>query len=337
MENRAYQDSDRAPAQGLSFLQRMKSGLSTAVGAAAALGIIFALGIWFYRLGDRDARSVPIIRAETGPTKKIPDDPGGKKTPHQGILSYEAANGGTATAAAAVITADPPDPKPEDVAMGTLAPREKPSEDAEAARKTEETGRLITAPEPPEGGPKRVKAPTSDDTEVAAAPDAATTAPERPDAASADNAETPDVEAETETEATVPDEEIIFPDATALAPDRSPFAPRRPRNLTERHKEAAKVAVTEKNDLVAEAARSPVQIQLVADPNRQAVIDLWKKVYRENVDILQGKALSLQSTVSGGVTWYRLRVGPFGSRDEAASVCQALKARSQDCIVSRNS
>ena len=91
------------------------------------------------------------------------------------------------------------------------------------------------------------------------------------------------------------------------------------------------------SNLVAEAARSPVQIQLVADPNRQAVIDLWKKVYRENVDILQGKALSLQSTVSGGVTWYRLRVGPFGSRDEAASVCQALKARSQDCIVSRNS
>ncbi len=44
----------------------------------------------------------------------------------------------------------------------------------------------------------------------------------------------------------------------------------------------------------------------------------------------------MQTTVSGGRTYYRLRVGPFVGMSEAHAVCQALKARGQDCIVARN-
>lgn len=34
-------------------------------------------------------------------------------------------------------------------------------------------------------------------------------------------------------------------------------------------------------------------------------------------------------------TWYRLRVGPFDTRDAAADLCNQLKARAQDCLVAK--
>ena len=64
---------------------------------------------------------------------------------------------------------------------------------------------------------------------------------------------------------------------------------------------------------------------------------MWSAISKANQDVLRGRALAVQSTVSGGTTFYRLRVGPFSNRAEAVSVCRALKARDQDCIVARNS
>ena len=34
-------------------------------------------------------------------------------------------------------------------------------------------------------------------------------------------------------------------------------------------------------------------------------------------------------------TWYRLRVGPFDTRQAAADLCEQLKARAQDCLVAK--
>lgn len=342
MENRAYSANGGASEPGLTFAQRLKSGASTAIGAVAALGVLFAMGVWFYRLGDRDARSVPIIRAELGPTKVIPKDPGGEKTPHQNIKSYDASTGGTATAGAAVIATAPPDPKPEDVAMGTLAPPSKPETVAEDKGAIKTAAKPDPAPETAVTAPERkietgdVKpAPEAEETRVAAAPDAATTAPERPTIA--DLATTDATDETTTTETTVPDEVLVIPGATALAPDASPFAPRRPGNLVARNSAAAEEAVTDERDLNAEAAASRIQIQLSADQSEAAVKKSWARIFKKHQDLLQGRALAIQTTISGGKTFYRLRVGPFNSRAEAASVCQALKARRQDCIVARNS
>ena len=62
----------------------------------------------------------------------------------------------------------------------------------------------------------------------------------------------------------------------------------------------------------------------------------WERIRKANDDILRGRTLAIQTTVSGGTTFYRLRVGPFESGSEARNICQALKARGQDCIVARN-
>ena len=98
-----------------------------------------------------------------------------------------------------------------------------------------------------------------------------------------------------------------------------------------------KVEEASSENLAAAAAQSKVQIQLAADPSETVVMSMWQAIQRANSDILHDRALAVQTTNSGGTTYYRLRVGPFKDGAEARSVCQALKARGQDCIVARNS
>jgi cell division protein FtsN len=64
---------------------------------------------------------------------------------------------------------------------------------------------------------------------------------------------------------------------------------------------------------------------------------MWKRIQKANADILRDRTLAIQTTISGGTTFYRLRVGPFKDGSEARAVCQALKGRGQDCLVARNS
>ena len=88
--------------------------------------------------------------------------------------------------------------------------------------------------------------------------------------------------------------------------------------------------------LAARAAASAVQIQLGAFRSRAETEAAWARIYRANEDVLRGRALVLQSTISGGRRFFRLRVGPFRDRIEAQNVCRALQARGQDCLVAVN-
>jgi hypothetical protein len=88
--------------------------------------------------------------------------------------------------------------------------------------------------------------------------------------------------------------------------------------------------------LALRAASSTVQIQLGAYPDRQRTKSEWTRIYRANEDILSGRALVVQSTISGGRRFFRLRAGPFKDRVEAQNVCRALQARGQDCLVAVN-
>jgi hypothetical protein len=124
-------------------------------------------------------------------------------------------------------------------------------------------------------------------------------------------------------------------DATDLAPAASPVVRRRPADLSARMA-AARRAVSEEAELAARAAASQVQIQLGAFPDRNVTTREWERIYRANEDILQGRALVVQSTISGGRRFFRLRVGPFRDRIEAQNVCRALQARGHDCLVAVN-
>ncbi len=126
------------------------------------------------------------------------------------------------------------------------------------------------------------------------------------------------------------------PDASEYAPPLTPLARPRPPDLKERMVAAVEAAEQSASDLVRRAAESAVQVQLAADPSEDVVRAMWRRISHANADILHDRELAVQTTVSGGTKFYRLRVGPFAGVSEARAVCQALKARGQDCIVARN-
>ncbi len=119
------------------------------------------------------------------------------------------------------------------------------------------------------------------------------------------------------------------------APDIAPVFRARPADLLERVA-AARQEMSEEAELAKRAAASPVQIQLGAYPERERTEEMWGRIFRANQDILRGRALVVQSTISGGRRFFRLRAGPFESRIEAQNVCRALQARGQDCLVAVN-
>jgi hypothetical protein len=124
-------------------------------------------------------------------------------------------------------------------------------------------------------------------------------------------------------------------DGTEMAPATSIAAPKRPVDLAQRMA-AAQQSISAEAELTARAMASTVQIQLGAYPDREVTKAEWAKIYEANRDVLSGRALVVQSTISGGRRFFRMRAGPFKDRVEAQNVCRALQARSQDCLVAVN-
>lgn len=307
---------------------------STWIGAAVSLALMAGMAVWFYRLGTRDASQIPVILAAEGPARERPEDPGGDEAPHQGIRSYAAVEDGavpgTAPEPRPELAPEPPAPAASDGPMRTDPPRARPAELVavpETVVAAIDSVRLRSAapaaviPPAPQVAPEP---PTSPETLPQAVLDPV---PEvEPEAA-------PEPEPEAE-----PEPEVVA--STGPAPEVSPRARPRPPGLVARATEAAATAVAVREDgaeaLAAEAARSAVQVQLGAYETPEITRVIWDQIIRTHQDVLSGRALAVQSTVSGGKTWYRLRVGPFRDSSEARNVCAALQARGQDCIVARN-
>ena len=284
----------------MTWRRRYGEQFSTWFGASLALLLIVALVVWAYRLGHRDVTAIPVIRAVLEPAKVQPDEPGGAKVAHQDISSYSAG---------AVDAADTAD------TTGTAGGAKSPSTE-------------ITFAPPPER-------PAEEDVAMGAlqpTPSAENPAPETAPEATARAIEDPAGEAPGEDpEAT----ETAALDASDLAPGASPRVRVRPRDLVQRMA-AARRAIFEEAEPELRAAASQVQIQLGAFPDRNVTKSEWERIYRANEDILQDRALVVQSTISGGRRFFRLRSGPFKDRIEAQNVCRALQARGQDCLVAVN-
>ena len=146
---------------------------------------------------------------------------------------------------------------------------------------------------------------------------------------------TPDDPANEVASAEIAADEPLPGDGTDLAPGFSPVVLARPRGLAQQAA-SARNASAQEDALALEAATSIVQIQLGAFPTRAETKTQWEQIYDANSDILAGRALVVQSTISGGRRFFRMRAGPFKDRTEARNICRALQARGQDCLVAVN-
>mgnify|MGYP002621652886 CR=1 FL=1 len=75
-------------------------------------------------------------------------------------------------------------------------------------------------------------------------------------------------------------------------------------------------------------------MQLSAHNDVSTARGTWTILYNRNADILGGLSPLIQKGVSAtGHSFYRLRTGPFPQKADGMTLCQALKARGQDCFV----
>lgn len=290
---------DPAP---LAVAGRERPAAAAWAGAGLSLLVLAGLGLWVEDLLTRDTGRVPIIAARIGPVKTAAED-GPAPIAHRDVESYAlGAPDGPGAAAEARFAPATPAPSEEDVALGAMpmpAPREEPAPAAEETRLAEIDPAAVTDA----GG-------------------------EAEPGASAESA--PD--AEPGPAGPVP------PQGTGsdLAPVATAPAPARPGDLAERMAAARRAAEAERASLERAAADAPYQLQLGAFRTEALTRGAWERIANRHSELLYNRRLAVQTTTSGGETFYRLRVGPFTSLAEAASLCEALRARGQDCIPAAN-
>lgn len=77
-------------------------------------------------------------------------------------------------------------------------------------------------------------------------------------------------------------------------------------------------------------------VQIGSFKSEQEANATWDKIKGKNSDILSAFAPNIISVDLGAKgTYQRLRFGPFNSKDAAVATCNQLKARKQDCLVSK--
>jgi hypothetical protein len=295
-ESVAVGDADRLIPEGVKKL----------AGAAMFVGLVAALGLWSYRLGTRDAAEVPIIRAMEGPARLQPEDPGGLQAAHQGLEVNAVLSGQPAPQPREAAPAEPTPPvlTAEDGPQGELivaAPLALPEEATGDLRMPEAEEVLATV-------------------EIGLAPDLGEVAGE-PDAVL---------------------EAVLPPDGTP--PAARPLG--RPSNLVRARAQApapAKPAASRTTETAASPGVAQARevgslssgtrlVQLGAYDSEAITRKAWAQLVAKNGDLLGSKSLYVERTTSNARVFYRLRVAGFENTEQTRVMCEALRARSIDCI-----
>ena len=283
--------------------------------AACSLALVAGLGLWGYKLAVRDVTGVPVMRAMADPMRIAPENPGGDVMLHQGLSVNAVAAMGTAI------------PLPDAV---TLAPRPVAltSEDAAGLATVAD----LPAVDPNAGDPTLLVGAGLDPTTLAA----------------------PAVVPETQADAvalalaealgqTAPAADTTLADAGAVAA-LEPAAPGRVRPMARPMDPATSAVSDTVTDVQQVAALAPVEIdpatlavgtrlvQLGAFDDRTAATAEWVELAGQFGELMQGKAMVVQSAQSGGRTFYRLRAHGFADEDDARRFCSALLAENAACI-----
>jgi hypothetical protein len=332
----------------------------------AALGVGAVVGLRGFSGPARTTGEVPVIKADAGPSKVAPQNPGGVEIPNQNKQIYERTPEpkpgearvvtreeqpvdvqATARAAARVILPGPgaataPAAVPVAVAPATQSAQAAPvsAPVVAAAPVVAPAASPASSAQPPAaalGEPRRVRtiavrpdgtiAPANGAPPLAAAPAAASAATATPVRPAA-----PSVTASTP--APRP------PAPRAAAEDAAAPRPAPPRTQVAAAPAAAPVAapVAAPAPRATEAASAGggFMVQLGAPGSEAEARSTFSSLQRRFSDQLASDSPVIRrADVGNGRTVYRLRVGPF-SREDAAEKCQALQSAGGQCFIARN-
>jgi cell division septation protein DedD len=273
----------------------------TAIGIA---GIAFAGLVWFaYNEGVRSGaeETAPVLRADTAPIKRKPEDAGGMEIPHQDKLVYDRIAPGQAQQPVERLL-----PPPE-------VPVDRPAMPAEQAN---------AAPADVRQGDGAAAVPPKD--AIAGAIEQAVDEADKPSDASAGEGRPfvrePDAAEKSAESAPAPP-----PTPSAEAPAAPPPAP---------EPQQAAVPPPAPKPAPAPAASGPAwRVQLASLSNEAGARKEMQRLQKANTDLLGDLDLKLQPATLSKGTFYRIQAGPLADRATALALCGKLKTRKQDCLV----
>jgi len=262
------------------------------VGAVVSLALVIGVIYWVFELGRRDATEVPVIQAMAGEARELPTNPGGPEVDNQGLQVNEVL-GSDATAPVEPETILAPPPQRVVVEDVTPPPAEEP-------------------------GPEPILVPTETITETIAeaTPEAATPPPLPASIPGADpNMARP---ARRVPVGGLNDSANLLSDAIASA-------------ILEVTTETTPTPA-ETPAPTAQSFAGEKMIQLGAYDDEDSANRDYDALLEDNQDLMGRLVRFVERREAGGRVFYRLRARGFTSMEEASTMCEALLARSVQCI-----
>ncbi len=285
---------------------------------AIALGGGLAYGYKAMTSGGRDGGKLPVLRADSAPAKAQPTEPGGKQMAHtdKKFINRLAEDKGPARPVPVSIL--PPAPErdtgegPRRVPTmvvnrdGSISPSSSAPSAPSAPPSSGVPGLLVDGLTPRMPPPQREAAP--------------------PPQARVMPVEEPVPAMPPRRVASAPPAAAIEPPAAAMPAPRAEIEPRRPVPTT---RQAARTPPPAPAAPAAAAAPSSGYVAVLV--SRQSHMDALKSladIQQKHPGVLQGRAADVREANLGEKgMWYRVVVGPPGSRDTANSVCGQLKSQ----------
>lgn len=275
-----------------------RRGLTSAIVVLLGLGV-FAGIIWYaYSQGTRAGSETvaPILRAETGPTKVRPEQPGGLQVPHQDKLVYDRLNPGAATEPGVERLLPPPELPLE---------RPKAPEPLVPAGPGPDTGDDRSAPVQ---AAEASRAPAAE-----AAPAPAAPSPAQPQALQPSPQPQPRSQSETQKA------------ATAQPPATEAPQPANPPAVTDKPAQTAQAPAT-----------GGVRLQIAAVDSESKAAAEWGRLQRRFPAELGGLGVRyVRADLGARGVFFRIQAGPV-EESRAREICAALKAQNVGCITVRN-
>ena len=347
----AYQENNRAgPGRGLL--------IAAVVGGVALLGGIGAFALSF---GDSSGGDVPaVVRADDGPIKVRPENPGGTVVPNQENKVFETMAGNADRSAPAqerlITTAEEPvdmaarsaepsapagDPaaKGEDRIDPATAGAENPDSmevAAGAPRKVKTMvvradGTLVPREEPAPVSAEAVGEPAGVDAKPLAP---ATEEPAlAPGASSGDGTGSTFTLPGTEPVAVAPETTATTAAPAAEMPAAVPVAPSRPADQP-----VDVVGEVKPDQVAAVATAAPTgayAMQIASQPTEAGARETYQDLARRYASVIGGRDASIvKAEIPGKGTFWRVRIAA-SSRNEAVSLCESYKSAGGNCFVSK--
>jgi hypothetical protein len=284
------------------------------VGIAAVVAAVVIVGFWFT---TRHRGDVPEITADATPEKVKPADQGGLQVPNQNVQVLENMNGQPKAQSGETVLPPPEQPVAppavtDQAAAGTAA---APSP-AGGSTQTPADQSAPAAPAVPSVQAPAVPAPATTGS-------AASTAPAAPAAPAVPAVPTANSSAMTSTPAVPAATTVASAAGSNAAPSTAPTA-------ATTAEPAAKTTTT----TTSAAPAGKLRIQLAAVKSEAAAKSTWEKLQKAHPAQLGNLSLMVEKVDKGAEgIFYRVQAGPFSDKNAAKSVCSALSAQGQACIL----